>query len=70
MDGYHEALAWHREITDAVRTGRVINLIKAEGITVANAIKLCESDLKDGWHACNNITLMMLSKSAVTLKGM
>tara|TARA_R100000388_G_scaffold90168_2_gene71388 strand:- start:80 stop:1567 length:1488 start_codon:yes stop_codon:yes gene_type:complete len=52
MDGYHEALAWHREITDAVRTGRVINLIKAEGITVANAIKLCESDLKDGWHAC------------------
>ena len=54
MDAYHEALAWHREITAAVQEGRVINLIKAEGLTIAKAILLCENDLKDGWHQCKD----------------
>ena len=52
MDAYHEALAWHREITAAVQEGRVINLIKAEGLTIEKAVLLCENDLKDGWHQC------------------
>lgn len=52
LDGYHDAVKWKREITESIKIGKPINLIKAEGITLDLAIELADSDVKEGWHQC------------------
>lgn len=53
LDGYHDGLKWKREVTESVKIGKPINLIKAEGITLEHAITLADTDVKEGWHQCD-----------------